>query len=386
MLHGPEKEVFFAQVHPPGVRLSTDFTCMNSLKITIRRDPFAHLLSHSVLSYSNWEWATICQRESLLALRQGLQAALLRLGHVPREHWTDHSTAATHEVTAEEKTGRGFNRSYLDLMSHFGMEPHTIQVKKPHENGDVESQNGHLKRRLDQHLLLRGHRDFESVEEYRLFLEGVLNKANDPRRERLADELAAMPPLTAALLPEYVQERARVSRYSVIHNEWRTYSVPSRLIGEEVVVRRYEDHLEIYYAGQHQLSCSRLSAVGDHAVNYRHIIEWLLRKPGAFREYRFREDLFPTPVFRRAYDRLLASCPERTADVEYLRILRQAARTMESQVEQVLLELEQKNLTPRWTILMEWWPTPEGKPPALTSMKIDLQRYDELFEGIEVTR
>ena len=193
-------------------------------------------------------------------------------------------------------------------------------------------------------MLLSGHRDFDSAEDYRLFLEGVLNKANDPRRELLADELAAMPPLTAALLPEYVQERVRVSRYSVIHNEWRTYSVPSRLIGEEVLVRRYEDHLEIYYAGQHQLSCSRLSAVGDHAMNYRHIIEWLLRKPGAFRQYRFREDLFPTPVFRRAYDRLLASCPERTADVEYLRILRQAARTMECEVEQVLLELERRTL------------------------------------------
>jgi hypothetical protein len=385
-LHGPDKEVYFAQIHPPGVRLSTDFTWMNHLGITIRGDPFAHLLCHSVLSYSNWEWAMICQRESFLALRQGLQATLLRLGHVPREHWTDHSTAATHEVAAEEKTGRGFNRSYLDLMNHFGMTPHTIQVKKPHENGDVESQNSHLKRRLDQHLLLRGHRDFENVEEYRLFLENVLDKANDPRRERLAEELAVMPPLTAALLPEYVEERARVSRYSVIHNEWRTYSVPSRLIGEEVVVRRYEDRLEIYYAGQHQMSCPRLSAVGDHAVNYRHIIEWLVRKPGAFREYRFREELFPTPVFRRAYDRLLASCPERTADVEYLRLLRQAARTMEGQVEKVLLELEEKNLVPRWTTLMEWWPAPEWKPPVLAPRKADLQRYDELFQGIEVTR
>jgi hypothetical protein len=214
----------------------------------------------------------------------------------------------------------------------------------------------------------------------------VLDKTNDPRRKWLAEELAVMSPLKAPLLPEYVEERARVTRYSVIHNEWRTYSVPSRLIGEEVGVRRYEDRLEIYYAGQPQLSCPRLLAVGDHAVNDRHIIEWLLRKPGAFRECRFREDLFPTPVFRRAYDHLLANCPERTADVEYLRILRQAARTMESQVEKTLVELEHQNLVPRWTTLMEWWPAPEGKPPELTPLKTDLQRYDELFEGIEVMR
>ena len=71
---------------------------MNKLAITIRREPFEHLVCHSVLSYSNWEWGTICQSESFLALRKGVQATLLRLGHIPLEHWTDHTTAATHEL------------------------------------------------------------------------------------------------------------------------------------------------------------------------------------------------------------------------------------------------------------------------------------------------
>jgi len=136
------------------------------------------LLCHTVLTYSNWEWATICHSESLMSLRQGVQAALFRLGRVPKEHWTDNSSAATHNPGGKEEGRRSFNDEYEDMMNHFGMEPRTIRIGCPNENGDVESLNGALKKRLEQHLLLRGSRDFGSQEEYRLCLEAVLGKAN----------------------------------------------------------------------------------------------------------------------------------------------------------------------------------------------------------------
>ena len=192
---GPPKEVFFPQVHLPGKRMSTDFTHMDELEITIAREPFPHLLCHCVLSFSNWEWATICHSESLLALRGGIQSALLQAGHIPTEHWTDHSTAATHQVGKDLPLERAFNEPYLDMMRYFGMTPQTIQVNKPHENGDVEAANGALKNRLKQHLLLRGSRDFESRDTYRLFLEGVVTKANRTRAERFKQELTVMRPL-----------------------------------------------------------------------------------------------------------------------------------------------------------------------------------------------
>ena len=384
-LYGPEKEVYFVQDHRPGVRLSTDFTCMNELQITIQGNRFDHELCHSVLSYSNWEWATLARSESFLALRHGVQATLLRLGHVPEEHWTDHSTAATHEARSQEEAGRAFNRSYLDLMAHFGLKPCTIQVGKPHENGDVESLNGVLKRRVEQHLLLRSSRDFASAEVYGRFLEQILDRVNHPRRPKLLEELARMRPLTAPLLPAHVEEPLRVSRYSVIHCEGHTYSAPSRLIGERVQVRRYEDRLEVYYGGARQVSMPRLIGLAAHAINYRHIIEWLVRKPGAFRQYRFREDLFPSPVFRRAYDQLRETLPDRTADLEYLRILRQAARTMESEVERVLVELEQLQVVPRWTAVLEFWPQPTFGTPELMPLTVQLESYDQLLQETAVT-
>ena len=380
-LYGPEKEVYFPQEHLPGVRMETDFTCLNRLRLTIQGVLFEQWLCHSVLTYSNWQWGTLCPTENLLALRKGLQAALVQLGHVPTQHWTDNTTAATHTLGADEHGHRGFNGGYLKVTEHFGMEPHTINRAEPHENGDIESANGAFKRRLEQHLLLRGNRDFEAADAIRRFIEEVFHKANRGRQKRLAEELAVMRPLRVPLLPEYVEEDVPVSRWSTVQTDRRVYSVPSRLIGETVRIRRYDEQIEVYLAGVRQLSMPRLGRDKTHAVNYRDIIEWLIRKPGAFAQYRYRADLFPSLVFRRAYDRLLAACAPRTADLEYLRILRQAARTMEADVERVLLELEQRNLTPRWPVVQEFWPQVEpAAAPPLSPLKVELDAYDALLQ------
>ena len=110
-----------------------------------------------------------------------------------------------------------------------------------------------------------------------------------------------------------------------------------------------------------------------------------MRKPGAFAQYRFREDLFPSVTFRRAYDQLCKSCSPRMAAQEYLRILRQAARTMESEVERVLTELEQRGLVPRWHLVQEFWPTASESVPELQPLTVTLKEYDALLQAGEVT-
>jgi len=380
---GPAQEVFFPQVHHPGRRLALDFTHMNALCITIRGEPFAHLLCHCVLTYSNWEWATICFSESLASLRDGLQVTLFRLGHVPEELWTDHSTAATHQPVGENATKREFNRRYLDICAHFGISPRVIGVDEPNENGDVESLNGALKNRLDQHLLLRGSRDFDSREEYRECLETVLNRANEPRRERLAEELKVMRQLTASPLADHEEEQALVRKWSTVHVQRNTYSVSSRLIGETVTARVYAEHIEILYHGEVQDRLPRLIGRCQVRIEYRHIIHSLVRKPAAFRDYRYREELFPSLAFRQTYDQLLECCLQRTADLEYLHLLKLAADTMESEVEAVLRRLLDEGAVPRLRTVEEF--LPGRRPPVLPAISIpapDLSVYNELLEGV----
>ncbi len=381
---GAPQEVYFPQEHKPGEKMETDFTNMNELEVAIHGEAFPHIFCHCVLTYSNWEWGKVCHSESLLSLKAGVQATFFRLGHIPKEHWTDHSTAATHEIAGSEGGGRGFNRSYLEMMEHFGIEPRTIQVQAPHENGDVESSNGAFKRRVKQHLLLRGHRDFGGVEEYETFLEGVMEKANRLREERLKEDLAAMRVLQVRLLPAYFEEERRVTSWSTVEVARKTYSVPSRLKGFRVKAWVYNDRVEIYYHGSKQLEMPRLVGEVQHAVNYRHVIGSLLRKPGAFRHYRYREDMFPSPVFRWAYDALNAAVSERQADLDYLRILNHAAMTMESQVEAALKGLQETGRVPRWEAVIEVVPVPRTDMPDMAPLKVNLAEYDQLIERKDV--
>ena len=383
-LKGPDKEVFFDQRHEPGRRMSTDFTHCGGLGVTINGEAFDHLLCHCVLTYSNWQWATICHSESLLALRVGLQAALFRLGRVPAQHWTDNSTAATHRPGKDVDEGkRAFNAQYLSLMEHFGMKACTIQVSAPHENGDVESLNGVLKRRLKQRLRLRGSCDFASVEQYRAFVERNLEKANRGRTQRLNEEFGKMRPLCVSRLTEYEDYRCPVRRNSTICVDRRVYSVPSRLINEKVKVRRYLDHIEVRHHGELQLKAPWISRQEGHRIDYRHIIAWLTRKPGAFANYRYRCDMFPTEMFRWAYDALSDALSADTADREYLQILYRAAQTMECEVEQVLHQLRSNGLVPRLDRVLSATRRRLPEHPQMEPLEVRLDEYDQLLDRKE---
>ena len=99
--------------------------------------------------------------------------------------------------------------------------------------------------------------------------------------------------------------------------------------------RQHPSTVEVRYGGQLLCTMPRLRGAADHRIDYRHIIGSLVRKPGAFARYRFREELFPSLTFRAAYDALGRTHGER-ADVEYVRLLHLAATTSERQVEVTL--------------------------------------------------
>lgn len=331
---GPEKEVFFPQRQTPGLAMQLDWTHAKELEVRIGGELLDHLLCHCVLPYSNWEWAIRCQSESFLSLVSGLQASLGRLGRKPRYLGTDNSSAATHEISPG--TGqRAFNPEYLDVCEHYGLEPVTIHVACPHEHGDVESQNGHLKRRLKQHLLLRGSRQFESLEAYDAFLEEVMEAANKRRGPRLAEELAVMSALPPTRLAEYQEVEAWVGSNSTIRVKKVTYSVPSRLIGQSLRVEVHESVLRLYLGREPVMELPRMRGRAV-AINFRDVVGPLLRKPGAFANYQYREQLYPTAAFRAAYDRLVEDHGMRPGVIEYLHLLKLAVEYTVDAVEGAL--------------------------------------------------
>ena len=376
---GPDKEVFFAQERSPGQLLQLDWTHARELAVTIQGEALDHLFCHCVLPYSNWEWATRCVSESFLSLVGGLQAALQQLGKSPVHLLTDNSSAATHELEAPAGRPRGYNADYLELCTHYDLTPMTIHVGCPHEQGDVESQNRHLKRRLEQHLLLRGSRDFGAVAEYDAFVAGVVRAANGPRQKQLAEELACMRPLPPTRLAEYREFAPVVSSQSLIRVNRHTYSVPARLIGHTLRVEQHEAQLRVYLGREFLFDLPRLRGKQGCLVDFRHVLPGLLRKPGAFSHYRHREALYPSTVYRQAYDRLVGDHGERRGVIEYLQVLKLAA---DQTVERVA------ELLPAWLAQPGAWRAmqvraqlvPEAKAPVeLAALTPSLAAYDTLL-------
>ena len=377
---GPDKVVFFAQEHIPGEAMQTDFTSGNRLAVTTGGQPFEHLLCHPVLPFSNWEWVTVCRSESLMALRRGVQAALFQLGRVPRYHQTDNSTAATHDL----QTGkRGFNDDYTRFVDHFGMKPRTIAVGKSNQNGDVEAANGAFKRRIEQHLILRDSRDFDSPGQYERWLQEIASKANQTRSQKVTEELRSMRELTAGRLQEFQVQRVHVSRESTIRVLRNTYSVPSRLSGEKVRVHIFDDRLEVLYGGQSQFSMERLLGRHKYRIDYRHIIWSLVQKPGAFLRYRYRQEMFPGPRFRQAFDALNEDLGEGyQADLDYLRILHLAASVSETDTEVALEMLLTAGLVPRADLVKDLVRPREPQVPQMAPLLPDLGLYDDLLQEV----
>jgi hypothetical protein len=188
-----------------------------------------------------------------------------------------------------------------------------------------------------------------------------------------------MRPVVVERLPEFTEETVRVRSGSTIHVKRNTYSVPSRLIGEWVRARLYEDRLEVWYAGSLQEVIPRLVGVSGARIHYRHMIESLVRKPGAFERYRYREALFPTITFRRAYDALRLAMPAMRADLDYLRLLHLAARTMESSVESALSLLLDAGRLPRPDDVKALVAPETTAVPAIAAPAVRLQEYDALL-------
>lgn len=386
---GPEKEVVLAQLHRPGEAAQVDFTSTGKLAITIAGEVFVHLLCVFVLPYSNWRWATVCLSESMAALRNGVQRSLFQLGRVPTWLQTDNSTAATHRIADSKRSAadhggaRTFNDDYLAITRHFGMKPRTTGVGEKEQNGDVEAANGALKRSLEQALLVRGHRDFPTCEAWQEFVDGVTRKQNAARGHRVDEELAAMRELNVAKLPEFVDEEYRVCTWSTVRVKHCAYSVPSRLMGEWVRVRLFENKVEIWFEGKLQLACERLVGRNLRRIDYRHVIWSLVRKPGGFARYVYREEMFPSVVFRRAYDAIQTPHRGLKGDLEYLRILHLAASTLEADVELALILMlaENKSITADAVKLLASGDAAIDVP-ALVPPTVDLLSYNALLPQV----
>jgi hypothetical protein len=315
-LHGPEREVMFRQVHEPGRLGLSDFTDLGTLGVTVAGAPLPHRLYHFRLAFSGFEHAhVVLGGESFVALAAGLQDALWALGGAPREHRSDSLSAAFRNLAPE--TEEDWTARYAALCSHYGMAASRNNRGIAHENGAIEAAHGHLKRALEDALLLRGSRDFDTLADYRGFVDALVGRRNARNRRRIDTERAALRPLPKRRAEDGEEVMVTVTSSGGFMLRRVFYTVPSRLIGHRLRVRLHDDRLEVFLGGSPLMTLPRGRGYGDrrraHVVDYRHVIHALRAKPMALPGLVYRDQLFPRDAYRRLYDAAMAALQEKVA-------------------------------------------------------------------------
>lgn len=383
--YGSEKEIYFAQANPPGRLALSDFTVCDSLGVMVAGEAFPHRLYQCALAYSGWRHAEVVRGgESFAALAQGLQNALWALGGVPDEHRTDSLSAAFNNLAEQEE----LTRRYADLCKHYGLHASRNNLGESHENGSIESRQGTLKNAIEQALLLRGHRHFVELTDYRRFVAEVVARMNRRVSAKVTEERAVLKPLPVRRTSEYEETDARVTKYSTVSVKRILYSVPSRLIGHRPKFRVYPERIEAWLGDVCVFETVRgVVPPGKQrgkVIDYRHLVPTLKRKPGAFARWVLRDDMFPRAEYRLTWERLSEKLPERQACKVMVGLLDLAANgACEVQLAQVLGDLLQAGTLPELEGLEEQFAPKDTPVPEVKVALPALAEYDCLM-GVSV--
>lgn len=369
---GPDKEIVFPQVHIPGKQSQSDYTCCNKLGVIIAGESFPHLLFHFMLPYSRWETVSIAFTESFETLTNGYAKAVKELDAVAPEHRTDNLTAAVQM----DGSSKRFNSRWKDFLDHYGVIPSSNNPGESQENGSVEKSHDLFKTALDQRLMLRGSRSFGSVDAYETFLQDLLYRRNKERKAKVTEELGYLKGLPSRDWKDPLEYSASVGPASTVVIMKATYSVPSRLIGRNLRALVYADRVELYFGNKLIQKMERQPA-GGKLIQYRHVVNQLLRKPGAFGGYRYREELYPSLIFRQACDRLCEGSIDK-GEKEYLKVLQQAAFVSEADVAVALEALLETGTMPTSEAVKDLIEGQVTMPEAYV-MAVDTQEYDCLL-------
>jgi hypothetical protein len=381
-LAGPEQDVIFRQEHEPGRLGLSDFTDTSALGIMIVGVVLEHRLYHFRLAFSGFEHAhVVLGGESFVALAEGLQNALWALGGVPLEHRSDSLSAAFRNLDRDAQ--EDLTQRYQGLMRHYGMTPSRNNLGVAHENGSIESSHGHLKRALEDALLLRGSRDFEALDTYRRFVDEIVGRRNANNRRRLELERPKLAQLPKRRTADYEEKIVTVTSSGGFILRRVFYTAPSRLIGHRLRVHLYDDRLDCFLGSTPMMTLRRgqpvSGAKGGHVVDYRHVIHALRKKPMALPNLVYRDQLFPRPAYRKAFEALLAEVGDKRACKVTVELLALAHdRGCEAELAQTIdAELDAGRLPDLAALRERFGPNPASVPVIEVDL-VPLNAYDEL--------
>jgi hypothetical protein len=381
--HVQTKEVMFPQRHEPGVLGLSDFTKFKQETVTIGGKPLEHLFYHYRLAYSGWQYVQIVQGgESFVSLSSGLQNALSRCGGSPQQHRSDSLSAAY--INHGGRSKKKLTQFYEELCQHYQLEATRNNVGVAHENGSIESPHGYFKRRLHQKLLLRGSVDFISVTAYQEFIQELIDHLNSKCSQKFQEEQAVLNPLPRYRYPDYEEVTVKVTTCSTITVRCILYSVPSRLIGQQLTIHLHSDCLIGYLRTETVFKLGRCRDTNSQqrrarCIDYRHLVDSLRKKPRAFLGCLWQQDILPNEQWRTLWQRIRSKLPPEQAARLMVEALYFAAQDNQQDAVAEYLEEQLVAGIPSLSELQQYFMAPITTRPTVTSTQHSLDAYDQFL-------
>ncbi|MDV2987598.1 UNVERIFIED_CONTAM: IS21-like element ISMdi27 family transposase [Methylobacteriaceae bacterium AG10] len=284
---------------------------------------------------------------------------------------------------------RAYNRRFLQMCSHYLVEPVACTPASGWEKGQVENQVGLVRERLfTPRIRVKSYDELNA-----LLLDGVIAYAKahphpEERErtvwERFEAERAALVPY-AGRFDGFHAVPAAVSSTCLVRFDNNKYSVAASAIGRPVEVRAYAERVEIRQDGRIVAEHARAFGRGQTVFDPWHYVPVLARKPGALRNGAPFKDWVLPAALDRVRRKLAGSADGDRQMVEILTaVLGDGLPTVEAACAEalregvhsadVVLNILARQREPAAAVIL---PTPEGlrlrhEPVA------DCARYDSL--------
>ncbi len=305
-------EGFVPQEHPPGAEAEVDW---GEATVVLAGVPTVVHFFVMRASFSGASYVQGFLHETQQAFLEAHAEAFGFFGGVFATIWYDNLTSAVRKVLRGRT--RIQNERFALFRSHHGYaSDFTLAgIRGAHEKGGVEGEVGRFRRR---HMVPMP--EVETLGELNtLLLAGCvrdLARRVTGRDERTVGEALDRERPLLAPVPEFAYVtydvcEARVNDKSMVCVRQNHYSVPCRLIGQNVQVRVHARSVEAYSQQRLVALHERLGGRHGHAATLDHYLELLRHKPGAFAGSRALAQDRERGLWHDIYDELWRAIAER---------------------------------------------------------------------------
>ncbi len=309
-------EVFFQRKVNPGEIMEGDFTELYILIGGVRRKIYLWV---TTLPYSNSYFVTPYYHCSFEAFADGSVLSFNEFCGIAKKYRLDNLSPAVSKILSGKD--RVVTARYAQFQKHYDFEQDFCNPGKGNEKGNVEANNKFIKKKINARISLNN-LSFSTLDAFKEFVWQVCREHNQKesvQQKFIEENLIELPETSFRC---FRTEVISVNKYSLFNlsKTGHMYSVPSKYIGLSLECCVYPSFIEIIFDGD--VVCTHKRIYGPRgliSIQVEHVVSGLLKKPGAMKDWKYREILFERPAWRSFYNKMIEKGGK---DKDYLKCLK----------------------------------------------------------------